>query len=471
MESSSASKSNELHFELSPVQGAFILAGPPDEIFFLIGPQGEGKTFAGGAKVINAADRKLKRGKGMLRGALVRDTGTNISDHTIPSLREAFGKISEFKPHGLSRWTWRTPNHECIMFGLDSLKDLSRLQGPEWDYIWLEEPAPIIAGPSSGLREEVFNVGYSRLRGTDEQGSEQADYKWLQITMNPSSEEHWTYRNAVETPLPGTRVFHLPYGSNKHLSQASRRRVLTAYANRPDLAARYIGGKWGSIQEGVAVTPEYKEENHRASFDIEPLKIPMAYRVWDGWHNPVCGIWQRTPTGRLFCTDVLVGKNIGIQQLIETQVKPLLDLRYAHIREWEDFGDPTIETGDQSNPEQSAAKKINTLLGAWFRPSTNDWDIRRESMKTALNLNIDGEPMILISHHERHLHLALKGGWHYAKSPSGVVSELPVKDDHSHPGDMFSYLCAQLVGWRPPATQDKRINQLAKRRAKSYVNS
>ncbi len=428
-------------------------------------------TFAGGMKIIRAADLKKKRGRGILRGAIIRDTGTNLSEHTIPSLKKAFGAFSEFKQLGLSRFRWLTPNHEAILFGIDSLKDLARLQGPEFDYIWLEEPAPIIEGPSSGLPSEVFDVGYGRLRGTaDEENDDQrSDYKWLQVTMNPGPEEHWTHLYAIEDPRPGTKVFNLPFGSNKYLSKDSRRRVQIGFKDRPDLAKRYIQGEWGSVQVGEAVTPEYRESLHRSPIDLDPLMLPTAYRVWDGWHNPVCGIWQRTPSGRLFCLDTFCGENMGVQQLIETQVKHVIDVKYKHIKEWIDFGDETMLTGDQSNNENSAAKKINELLGASFQGVSNNWNIRRESMKTALGIMIDGEPMIYLSKHERNLHLALKGGWHYPKSPAGVIGKDPVKDKFSHPGDMFSYTASVLVGYRPPAISDKTVNQKTKRRAKSYV--
>jgi hypothetical protein len=36
---------------------------------------------------------------------------------------------------------------------------------------------------------------------------------------------------------------------------------------------------------------------------------------------------------------------------------------------------------------------------------------------------------------------ALRSGWRYSKSQKGDTSVEPVKNDHSHPGDGFSYLC------------------------------
>ena len=39
---------------------------------------------------------------------------------------------------------------------------------------------------------------------------------------------------------------------------------------------------------------------------------------------------------------------------------------------------------------------------------------------------------------------ALRGGWRYAKYPTGRISPEPIKDINSHPGDAFGYGVAKL---------------------------
>ena len=41
--------------------------------------------------------------------------------------------------------------------------------------------------------------------------------------------------------------------------------------------------------------------------------------------------------------------------------------------------------------------------------------------------------------------MLLRGGWHYRRFPSGVVSKIPVKDPHSHPADALSYGVCELL--------------------------
>jgi hypothetical protein len=446
----------KIEFNLSPTQYDFVESQA--EVVALIGPQGEGKTFAGGARVIRWASSRPKDRP--LRGCLIRDKGTNIRDHTIPSLLKAFGHLTKIKPLSSSSWKWIGPKLETTMFGIDSLSDLSRLQGPEWDFIWLEEPAPIIGGASSGLSEEVFTIGYSRMRGGNSK-------KWLQVTMNPADEEHWTYRYFETDPLPSTEVFHIPYQENVYLSEADRQRVVAAFRDRPDLAARYVRGEWGSVQVGEAVTPEYQENTHRSKYNLDPLPIAEAMRWWDGWHNPTCIFVQRTPRGKILVLDTLRGENMGIRQLIRTQVKPLIQRRYARITQWRDIGDETMKTPDQSDTSVTAAGVIDEELGARFEPCSNAWEPRREAMKTLLNMMIDGEPMLQISRHEKILHQALRGGWHYLKTPTGVVRDKPVKNIHSHPGDAFSYGAVTLLPWKPQIKLPSQAHRMAV--ARSYA--
>lgn len=459
----------KITWDLSYTQNRFLQS--PAEVVALIGPQGEGKTYAGGARIIYRA-AQLPAGE-FMRGAIIRDTGPNLEQHTIVSLRKAFGQFTSFKTLRSGGWLWSGPKFEAVMFGIDNPNALSRLQGLEPDFLWLEEPAPIINGPSAGLTEEVYTIGYSRLW----RDSSRSHLKSMQVTMNPGDKQHWTYRQFITDPMPstdpnrpGVEVFEIKRGENKRLSDTDRERVRAAYRNREDLLARYDRGEWGSVQVGVAVTPDYVERLHRSDTVLEPLRGVPVYRFWDGWHNPTGLFVQRSPRGRVLILDVIRGENMGVRQLIRQQIKHLIRTRYADVTEWEDYGDESMMTPDQSNREESAAKAVEEELGTVFRPVSNDWNMRRESMKNILLASVDSDRMVLISKHEEILHAALSGGWHYPKSPSGVVGDKPVKNSHSHPGDAFGYMAVTL---HPSTSAWPTVNeQMANRqrsRAKSYA--
>ena len=82
---------NDLVFELSPTQKAFVLSDA--HICHLIGPMGEGKTHAG----IAAALWHAKRCGVPIHAALIRDTHQNIKTSTVKSIQQILGGWGVFK--------------------------------------------------------------------------------------------------------------------------------------------------------------------------------------------------------------------------------------------------------------------------------------------------------------------------------------------------------------------------------------
>ena len=230
----------ELHLKFSPAQHDFI--NSTATVVALIGPQGEGKTYAGLWGLVAHAMRFDNR---PMRGAIIRDTFENIKNMTIPSILDA--SLNEAVFHSGGR-KMKILNAEIDLFGIDDLASLSKLQGAEYSFVWLEEPAPIAAKENAGLREEVFDTALSRI-------SRQRDsIPRLQITMNPADEEHWTYRKLIFDPINQrnvtTEVFNIPYGSNWIITEDQREIVKMAYKDRPDLYDRYVKGRFSYVQVG-----------------------------------------------------------------------------------------------------------------------------------------------------------------------------------------------------------------------------
>lgn len=445
---------------LTPTQKRFCQSTAT--VVAIIGPEGEGKTTG-------AAFRLLWKASALpasetLRGVLIRDTGPNIEQHTIPSLQKTFGAISTIRALKSGGWVWEVPRVglEMVMFGIDDLVALSRLQGSEYDFGWLEEPSPIISGGSAGLREEVFTILAGR-RGSGKPG------KFVQISMNPAAKTHWTYRVLETSPLPGvaTEVFHIARGENPHLLPEDRQRQERVYASRPDLYARYILGDWGPVQMGESVTPEYRESKHWAPATLDPLPGLPVMRAWDGWHHPACVFFQRTSVGRIRVLDAIRGDGMGIRQFIPTQVRPLLASRYRDVPSWRDVGDESMRAGDQSDRRESAALAIEEMLGTGFEGMPNEWASRLESVRTVISQPmVDAAPMLAVSRSASLLNDALAGGWHYPTSSAGVVGRLPIKDPASHVADAFAAGCQAMMGVRQEVA---RPAYSARKRAQSYA--
>ena len=395
-----------------------------------------------------------------MRGAIVRDTFLNLENTTRPSILEASHNRAVFYAGGRK---FRFLNAEIDMFGVDDLASLSKFQGAGYSFVWLEEPAPMEGRDNAGLQRSVFDVALSRI------GSQREAIPRLQITMNPADEDHWTYEvlvlNPINTENYRTHVVNIPYESNPYIGKTQREAVKLAYKDNPANYQRYVEGKFSYIQVGEAVTPEYNEGLHRSKDVLIPNKQFDTFRFWDGGLNPTCVFMQITPRGRLLFLDTVRGENIGMKQLLDAQVIPLINQRYHEIKKWRDIGDPALVEREQSDSTQTAADVINKTLGAAFEPGEKSWQNRREAMKEMFNRNIDGMPMVCLSKNDLILHRCFRGGWHYQVDNSGrVLKDKPIKDIHSHPGDAVSHGIGRLLMSPKIVDRLERLKQITRAR-------
>ena len=448
-----------LVFDLSPTQSDFVHSDA--EIVMIMGEMGSGKTYAALVAVMAHAARCEKP----IRGALIRDTHQNIKISTVPDIKEALGNRVTFHDDCKKMIIHSTPRVEMDLFGIDDPASLSKLQGPQYALVWLEEPAPIIEKVNAGLPKEVFDMAVARA------ARQKGTLMRVQISQNPADEDHWTEELAnapeiyAEDPESGYRirkeVFRLTFAENKHLNPQVRAANIAAYQHDKGKYSRYVLGVAAPVQMGKAVTPEYNPTLHFCRDRILPVvQGGIGIRGWDAWHNPCCIIAQFVPPGKLWIHDVCTGENMGVKELIEQSVNPMLNSPKfkGKIEDWRDIGDPSMRTPDQSTRAESAARRVERMLGTRFEPGPTAWRSRIEPTKSSLLQNAtDGNPRILISKSAYLLHRALNGGWHWKKDNSGnVVGTLPVKDKFSHPGDAFSYMVSVLFPYGVKRSPNKK---------------
>ena len=405
-------------------------------VVVLIGPKGEGKTCGAVAAIMRHAQKFPYK----IRGAVIRDRFTNIQRHTIPSILKASGGVITFHRDGA---LMKGPNFEADLFGVDDLGDISNIQGSEYYFVWIEEPAPIFDVGSTGIREEVFTMCYAR------GGREVGAIDRVFVTMNPASKSHWTYKKFILNPMIDfwdektkeldIEVIRIPYGENTNLPDKERAKTMRAFKNRPELYARYVSGEFSNVNLGLSVTPEFSELSHRSPVVIEPFET-LTFRLWDGGLWPTCAFLQIFPNGQIVCLKTLRGENTGMKQFLEFEVQPMIAQKFYKIHEWRDIGDPSLWNSDPMDSTKSVAEVIETTLGTVYEAGEMGWDGRREALKSLFGRMIDGQPGFLVSSDDDIMIEALGGGWHYHKNAAGqILTDKPVKDQHSHPGDALSH--------------------------------
>lgn len=419
-----------------------------------------------------------KRCRMPIRGALIRDTHVNIKTSTAPSITEVLGARALFKDNFKKLFIKCNPPVEMDLFGIDDPASISKLQGPQYAIIWLEEPAPIYERANAGLPKEVFDLSVARA------SRQKGTHPRVQITHNPADAGHWVSelaaspREYMTVEIDGQMVvvhkdtFRIPKGENKTLSPLTRAMQMAAFRNDPAKWARYIEGKEAEVHEGETVMTGYDGNVHFSQIILPVYPNLDAFRGWDGDMHPSCITAQYNPTGQLVIHDVLTGDGIGPKELIEEKLMLLLASgKYKDkIPAWRDIGDPSMRDPDRSTNKTTAAKTIEAILKTRFEAGPTRWLMRKDPTNYALKRRLnEGKPAIVISASAFALHQALKGGWRYKTDNSAnVVGKKPIKNAHDHVGNAFAYLISMLMPY-DIRKQVKEIDKVIRmQRALSY---
>ena len=490
----------EASFNPNLTQWEFIKCDKPEKL--IVSPRGEGKTDSGIMDMTFWASMIEKKYR-PLPWAIIRDTWKNLERTTLQSF--ILPKPGSFASQIRGRLQIRDGGRQLVLpnvwraflFGVDSPDDLNQLQSMQLFGLWIEEAAPALDDRDaigSGISEEVWQIGLTSLRhqimsneatefvremsvkGGKEHLTPAEIKEGLKlgalvakdfgdgielflkgrhgiITENYPSEDHWTWMRFHEEPTSQQAMFQIPRGENPFVDQIYRETMEKSLQNRPDLLDRLVLGRPAHVQLGIAVTPEYHESLnsgpwHRSDKNLDPMPNLPVYRFWDGDLHPSTVFAQITPRGKFIVTDTLRGieTGMGMKQFIDQQVKPLIQNRYHTITKWRDLGDPTLRDRDPSDSSQTAALMIEKELNTSYEGGVLRWGPRKEAMKDLLTRTLStGEPMFVLSKHEKLMHRALAGGWHYNKSSSGKISEEPDNNDiNSHPAAGLSHGIAKI---------------------------
>lgn len=419
-------------FNPNPVQRSFIESRATADLFS--SRAGEGKSTALAWSIFY----HTKHNPGA-NWAVIRDTWENLQKSTLKTFFEWFppgvyGTFHQTK----KEFTWAPGVAEgTVSFvGIDDATDASKLLSWELAGIAMDEPAPAVG--SAGIDEMVFDLGTTRLR--------QPGMNWyaMKLATNNPDEQHWTYKKFVSPGVEGFRLHQPVVPENIHnLPENYYENMRKTLAHRPDLIRRFVDGEFGFQSEGVAVTPQWSDKIHLATGLVAIPRREITL-LWDFGLNPTCIVTQRTPLGYWFILDSFVGEGIGVTELIEDAVIPLLAERYRGnpIRH---IGDPAGDQREQSDARNSAARVIRQKIGGPFVKGPQKFGPRRDALGQVLSRTLEGRGVVQVDRERaREVWFALRGGWHYHVARTGIVSGEPKKNLSSHPGDAMGYGAAVM---------------------------
>jgi hypothetical protein len=104
------------------------------------------------------------------------------------------------------------------------------------------------------------------------------------------------------------------------------------------------------------------------------------------------------------------------------------------------IGDPAGKTGEQTSVYRNAVRFLTKELGGQWRSGPVKLEDRIEPLRAVLTRTVGGRGLIQVDRDRAGaVWQALRGGWHFHVSRTGIISGDPKKNMHSHPGDAVSY--------------------------------
>lgn len=423
---------HNITFIPNPLQRQFIESKAKADLFS--SRMGEGKSTALGWSALY----HTRHNPGAI-WYLIRDTWENLQATTMKTFFEWFPPGIMGSYHATKReftWAEGVAKGTVGFLGMDDPQDASKLMSREMAGMGIDEPAPAVG--SVGVDEMIFDIGMSRLR---QQGM---NWYTAKLAENNPDENHWTYRRFVS---PGTEGFRLWQPSSpeneKNLPSSYYAELRQLWKHRPDLVRRFVEGDFGFQQIGKAVTPQWSDKIH-LGLGLIPIRGQDLILLWDWGHNPTCIITQVTPMGHWNILEAIVGDGVGAEELVKDAVKPLLSERYRKFS-LRHIGDSAGTQREQTSIYRSPVKLVLRELGGSWRSGPVRWEARVEPLRAVLGRTTGGKGVVQVDRDRAAtVWQALRGGWHFHVTRTGITSSEAVKNIHSHPGDAMSYGAAIL---------------------------
>jgi hypothetical protein len=418
----------------------------------LFGPRGERKT--GGAHLCMLLHAHLHHHASFplpVKWVGVTDTFQSHRIKTVRSLED---------PCWRGIWKLHADDHlaiatiggvemvHCDLFGNEDVGAMDRLR-MEMHGLWIEEPAvSTVLVQSSGVGEDAVMLGMTSIRLP-------SHCHPTILNSNYPDEDHWTWQRYVVRQHPRTLAFRIPPGECASAEQ--RAEWTRALDGRPDLIRRLLAGEPGVIALGPEVAVGYNPECHVSATPLEVIPSEPLWMGHDAGHWPTTVIGQRVREQvRVYAG--LVTEKAGTRQHLEETALPWLAMHAPwtlHRGGLYHVYDPSMDTGEQADTDQSPMQRIRETLGGSVQKGAISWPGRRDPMLAVFNVAHYGRPLLQIAPgpDTELLRKALGGRWYYKKTPQGdILKDLPHKPNHPWEdlGDSFCYLIGGIAPGREP---------------------
>lgn len=434
----------------------------------IMGPYGSGKSTICVNEIVRAACAMPKWFNGRRRSKclIIRNTSGELQSTTLQTWLQWFGDLGDIKKRQKPLLTYEhTFNDgngiielELVFIALDRDEDIRKLKSIEATMAYINELSEV---PQAVLHHLIGRVNH---RYPSRGFCAEPYWSGIICDTNPPDEDHWIYKDFELNPTPNYRIHHQPSGLIQNPDNSFAKDKMGNYIANPEcdnyknlspdyyvkLAEKrsegfikvYCGGKYGLVESGKRVYPEYNDDIHSVP-KLEAIQGLPINLGWDFGLTPACIVFQITPRGQFRLLKEYLAEDMGIRTFAKNVVLPSLSIDFPYCKIGESEGDPAGSAGDVIMEELSCIGELNALGIKTNPASTNDTEVRISSVRYFLNAMIDGQPAFVL---DRELApVTRKGfinGYHFKRmsiSGDARYQDKPNKNKFSHPHDATQY--------------------------------
>lgn len=387
------------------------------------GPVGSGKSTAMCQEILRRAREQVPSRDGIRRTrfAIIRNTYGELKDTTLKSWLDwtpesVFGKFN--RAQGEMRHHIQLSDIDCeVLFrALDKPDDVRKVLSLELTGVWVNEAREVPKQIIDALGDRVGRFPPMREGG--------ATWSGVILDTNSPTKNHWWYKVAEELNPSGWEFFSQPAGllhkdgkwienpEAENTANLPKHYYSTRMAGkREDYIKVYYGNQYGFVLEGKPVFPEYADNVHGATGEMQivpgrPVYIGIGLALESG-----ALFGQRKENGQWIWLDELMPENGGAVSFADA-----LSAKMAA-----DFPSGTIFkifTKKIDDPSDDDGEAVQILRGRRINAQpcrVNDATLRREAVAGPMSRLINGEPGLLISTKCKITREAMAGGYSYAR--------------------------------------------------------
>lgn len=456
----------------------------------IMGPYGSGKSTLCVNKIVQHACNMpvWHQGRRRAKWLIIRNTSGELQSTTLQTWLTWFGELGHIKKRQKPLLTYEhTFNDgngivelELVFIALDRDEDIRKLKSIEATGAYINELSEV---PQAVLHHLIGRVNH---RYPSVSFCAEPYWSGIIADTNPPDEDHWINKDFELNPTESYKIFHQPSGliikedgtfdkdkdgnyiQNPHCDNYENLSkdyyVKLAEKRSEGFIKVYCAGRYGIVESGKRVYPEYNDDMHSVN-KLDALQGLPLHLCWDFGLTPACIVFQVSPRGQFRVLKEYIAEDMGIRTFAKNIVLPSLPIDFPLNRIiGESEADPAGLAADGIMEELSCIGELNNLGIKTNAATTNDPDVRISSVRYFLNNMIDGQPGFVLSREGCPvLRKGFINGYHF-KRVSVIGDERyqdkPNKNRFSHPHDALQYGAMKFAADRIIELSNKDVKKV-----------